>query len=353
MSVITKFIIKRRTEDKSWDVRKLATNVKLITDMNYSAGELDFTLLEVNDGFAVHNGDIVIFNWNHNKTFWGYVFHWEMNKGNNVKVTAYDKMRYLKSTDSMMFPVSTLGQRFNTICNFLEVKHKVVATPSHKLKSEIADDKTYFAMLQSAIDKTRRATGEHYFLRDNYGVIELRKYPHYQIGFILGDNSLVTDYTFSRSIENTANVIKVVKTSEIKGKKKVTTVKSVGKGAKKHQKTSTKTVTTKEGKKISTKSAEGGTVSKWGKLVYTKNITSKTNAAQMKQEAQNLLKQKNKQENQLKLTAIGNVYLQAGNAVMIKIKDLNQIGVGTKRYLIKKATHNFGDNYTVDLELRV
>ncbi|UQS85869.1 hypothetical protein MOO46_07725 (plasmid) [Apilactobacillus apisilvae] len=353
MSNITKFIIKRRTKDESWDVRKLVTDVKLTTDMNYSAGELDFNLIEVNDGFSVHNGDIVIFNWNHNKTFFGYIFNYELNKGGSFKVTAYDKMRYLKSTDSIMFPVSTLGQRFNTICNFLEVKHKVMANPNHKLKSEIADDKTYFSMLQSAIDKTRRATGEHFFLRDNYGTIELRKYPHYQIKFILGDKSLVTDYTFSRSIENTANVIKVVKTSEIKGKKKVTTVKSVGKGAKKHQKKSTKTITTKEGKKIFTKSAEGGTVEKWGKLVYTKNITSKTNAAQMKQEAQNLLKQKNKQENQLKISAIGNVYLQAGNSVMVKIKDLSQIGVGTKKYLIKKAIHNFGDKYTVDLELRI
>lgn len=320
----TKFIIRRRTVDKAWDVRKLVRSAKLIDEMDYTAGEMDITLSEVNDGFAVHNGDIVEVEWNGHKTFYGYVFSWELDKGDEYKIIAYDSLRYFKSTDSIVFPVTTLGQRFNTICKYLGVKHKAIKTPSHKLKAEICDQKTYFSMLQDAINKTRRATGERYFLTDNWGTIELRKYPHYELKMILGDESLVTDYSFKRDIDNTANVIKVVKNDSSRGKKSITTV-------------------TTQGKSIKT----------WGKLVQTKSITQKSNRAQMLKQAKDLLKQKNKQNNELKLTVIGNIWLQAGNSVTVNIKDLKDVGVGNRKYLIEKATHNFGSDYTVDLVLRV
>lgn len=323
-ATFTKFIIKRRTEDKAWDVRHLVRSAKLIDEMDYTAGEMDITLSEVSDGFAVRNGDIVEVEWDGHKVFYGYIFSWELDKGEEYKIIAYDSLRYFKSTDSIMFPVSTLGQRFNTICKYLGVKHKTIKAPSHKLKAQICDQKTYFAMLQDAVNKTRRATGEHYFLTDNWGTVELRKYPHYELKMILGDESLVTDYSFKRDIENTANVVKMVKNDSARGKKSITTV-----------------------------SAQGKSISRWGKLVTSKSITQKTNKAQMLKEARDLLKQKNKQANQLKLTTIGNFWLQAGNSVTVSIKDLKDIGVGSRKYLIKKATHNFGSDYTVDLDLRV
>ncbi|TPR12402.1 XkdQ/YqbQ family protein [Apilactobacillus timberlakei] len=348
--MITKFIIKRRTQNQAWNVKSLVTNVKYSNDMNYAAGELTFDLIEVNDGFAIHNGDIVMFEWDSHKIFKGYVFKYDFKQGATYSITAYDGLRYFKSNDSMVFPTNNLGQRFNTICGYLELPHKVISMPQHKLKAELADNKSYFSMLQSGIDSTRRAGDGHYFLRDNYGMIELRKYPHYQLKMIIGDKSLVTDYTLSRSIDQAANVVKLVKSSTTKGKKKVTTVKTTKKGKKKQ---TTKTVTTKGPKKMSATTAEGSTIDSWGKLIYVKQVTSKANTAQLKQQANNLLKQKNKQTNTLKLTAIGNVYLMAGNSVTVKINDLRQVGIGTKRYSIAKATHNFGDAYTVDLEMKV
>ncbi|TPR21453.1 late control protein D [Apilactobacillus timberlakei] len=322
--MITKFIIKRRTQNQAWNAKSLVTNVKYSNDMNYAAGELTFDLIEVNDGFAIHNGDVVMFEWDSHKIFKGYVFKYDFKQGATYSVTAYDGLRYFKSNDSMVFPTNTLGQRFNTICGYLELPHKVIAMPKHKLKAELSDNKSYFSMLQSGIDSTRRAGDGHYFLRDNCGTIELRKYPHYQLKMIIGDKSLVTDYTLSRSIDQAANIVKVVKSATKKGQKK-----------------------------INTETASGNTIKKWGKLIKIEQNSSKMNAAQMKQHAKNVLKAVNKQTNTLKLTAIGNVYLMAGNSVTVKINDLKQVGIGTKRYLISKATHNFGDAYTVDLEMRV
>lgn len=320
----TKFIIKRRTSNNSWDVRSLVTQAKLTKDIQYNAGEFDFTLNEVNDNFAVHNGDIVIAEWDGVPVFYGYVFIWELERGRQYKITAYDSLRYFKSSDSHVFPVSTLEQRFKTICNILKLKHKIIAHTSHKLKSELCDEKTYFAMLQGFIQQQQRATGHAFFIDDNFGVVELRKCPFNNLNMIIGDESLVTDYTFKRSIDQSANVVRLVKNSNAKGHKSVKTV-----------------------------SANGGNINEWGKLIYTKAVTSKSNDAQMHKAAQDLLRQKNRQANEMKLTCIGNTELQPGNTVLVKIQDLADIGIGTKRFLIKKATHNFSSEYTVDLEMNV
>lgn len=320
--MITKFVIKRRTTSAAWDVSKLVTNVKWSIDMNYSAGELDFQLLEANDGFAPHNGDVVFFEWDNRPIFKGYIFKNELKAGSSYDITAYDALRYFKNSDSLVFPVTTVGQRFNTICKYLKLDHKVITAPKYKLKSELNDNKSYFSMLQSGIISTYKHTGEHYFLKDNYGVVELRRYPYKQLNTIVGDGSLLNDYSLTRSIDQAANVVKVVKSSTTKGKKKT-----------------------------ATEQATGSSVKNWGKLVHIEQTTKKMNAAQMKQLAQQTLKRLNRETTQLKITAAGNVDLQAGNSVVVAVKDLNDVGVKPKRYLIRKAVHNFGTNYSVNLEM--
>lgn len=320
--MITKFIIKRRSGSEAWDVRKLVTSVKWTNDMNFSAGQLNFDMVEVNDAFAPRNGDVVFFEWDNKKIFKGYIFKNELKHGNIYSITAYDALRYFKNNDSIVFPVSTVGQRFNTICKYLKINHKIIKAPKYKLKAELNDNKTYFSMLQNSIKSTYRHTGERYFVKDNYGIVELRKYPHKKLNTIIGDYSLVSDYTLSRSIDRTANVVKVVKSSTTKGKKKTATEKSTG-----------------------------DSIKKWGKLTYVTQSAKKMNSAQMKRLAQNTLKRLNRQKTQLKITAIGNVDFQAGNSVVVAIKELADVGIKPKRYLIRKSVHNFGAAYSVELEM--
>lgn len=322
--MITKFIIKRRTTSAAWDVSKLVTNIKWTNDMNFSAGQLDFNLLEENDGFAPHNGDIVMFDWDNRQIFKGYIFKHELKAGTSYDITAYDALRYFKNSDSMVFPVTTVGQRFNTICKYLKLDHKVINAPKYKLKAEVDDNKSYFSMLQSGIKTTYKHTGEHYFLKDNYGIVELRRYPYKTLNTIIGDGSLLSDYTLTSSIEQTANVVKVVSSSTKKGKKKT-----------------------------ATEQATGGSVKNWGKLVHIEQAAKKMNAAQMKQLAQQTLKRLNRETTQLKMTAVGDVDLQAGNSVIVAVKDLNDVGIKPKRYLIRKAVHTFGAAYSVDIEMEL
>ncbi|MCF6515551.1 hypothetical protein GSH19_05210 [Lactobacillus sp. S2-2] len=324
--MITKLEMRSRNSKNKYDLKNAVSDVKLTTDMNYTAGQLDFSIISTGN-YRVKNGDIVIFNWSKNKTFYGYVFKWDVDEKGKITVLAYDKLRYLKNNDSIVMPVGSISSRFKTIAKRAQIKAKVVKSSSHKLKSELFDNKSYFDILKSGIKATYRATGTRYFLKDNYGTVELRKYPYKTLKLSLGDNYSVISYKMERSIDNAANYIKVVNDDSSTSKKKVTSIKM--------------------------KKAKGNSVSRWGQLTYVDKATGKTNAAQMKERAKKLLKQKNKQTNSLSLTTLGHVDLIAGNSVVVNIKDLKKVGVGKKRFLIKKATHTFGTKYTVDLELSV
>ncbi|MQM78806.1 XkdQ/YqbQ family protein [Lentilactobacillus buchneri] len=345
---ITTFASRTPGSKTLWDLREIVTDVKWVTDMNYSAGTLTFKLVEVDEGYTPHNGDDIWFRWNGKKIFKGKVFNVKYSDDEVFDVTAYDSLRYFKNQDSLVFPASTLSQRFTTVAKLAGVKHKATKT-AYKIPAEVCDSKSYFDMLKTSITRVRRATGNHYFLADNWGVSELRKYPYKKCNFILGDKSLLTGFSFEKSIDDAANVVRIIKENKKKKSRETSTAKTKGK------KTKTTKSTTNDPKNTSyTKTTVAGdSVAIWGKLQYIEKAKDNANAAQMKQRAKDLLKAKNKQTYSLTLKALGNTDLVAGNSVPVQIKSLRQIGFGNKYALIKKATHNFTVDYNVELEMRV
>lgn len=327
--VVSLFTIKTKGAKSYWDVRKLASNVKWTTDVDYSAGQLTFDLVETNEGFTPKNGDEVRFWWNDAKTFYGRIFDVKYTSDEKFSVTAYDNLRYLKNEDTLVFPSSTLTQRFNQVCQLAKIPHKAKVVTKHKLSPVLNDDKSYFDMLKSSIKEARKANGNHYFVADHYGTVELRKAPYYRTKIILGDKSSAESFTFEKSIDNAYNAIKVVKTSK-KEKAKVTATKIVQ------------------------ANKQGNTLQRWGKLQKIEKVTKdKTNLAQMKVRASNLLKLYNRQTYKLSINCTGNQALRAGNSAYVKLASLKEIGLGTKQLVITKSTITFDPNYTADLEIKV
>lgn len=328
-----------------WDLRQLVQpDIKWTTDIDFAAGQLEFKLLEVDEGYAPKNGDIIWFRWDHKKVFKGRVFKFDYDESEVFTVTAYDSLRYFKNQDSLIWPTSNISQRFTKVAKMAGLKHKVVNKSTHKLTPEVCDSKSYFDMLKESFKATQRATGNKYFLFDNYGVVELRRSPHKKVKEYIGDKSSMTKFTYTRSIEDAVNVVRVVRTD--KKKKQTTSATAKTKAAKQ-----TKASEAKDTKlKIVTKS--GGSVARWGKLQTVEKAKDKANAAQMKKKAAEILKSKNKQAHTLKLNALGTLEMIPGNYYPIKIQSLKDIGLGTKYLLITKATHTFSST-TDQVELEV
>lgn len=316
-----------------YDLKNNVKNIVWTTDMNLSAGELTFDLVEdSNDTLVIpYTGDIITFRWDKEKIFYGYVFKYEFKGDTTISVTCYDKLRYLKNQDSIVFKSNTVADRFNEVCKRAGLSHSVKNSPSHKVKAEICDSKTYFDMLKSAIDKTYKSTGDMYFVAANYDKVELRKAPYKKLKIVVDTRTVVTDFNYAVDIENTANVVKVVH----KNKKKSQSESATEKG----------TTFTSEG-------VSGKSVEQWGKLQITVNAKSKANEAQMKAQAKEILKQRNVANKRLSITTKGNTDLVAGNAVTVYLKDMKK---NLADCPILRATHKFGDsdNYLVTLDMKV
>ncbi|MCL0330618.1 XkdQ/YqbQ family protein [Apilactobacillus xinyiensis] len=370
--MITRFTCRTRTSNTIWDIRELANNIKWTLDMNFSAGSLTFDLLEVQEGFVIKNGDVISLYWDKKKIFYGYVFKVSYTSDEKFSVTAYDALRYFKNQDSLVMPISTVSQRFEKVAKMANVKYKTLSSASYKLPAEVFDNKSYFDMVSGGIQKTKRATEKHFFLFANFNVVELRKYPYKQLKLSIGDKSMMESFTLERSIENMANVVRVVREDKKKkGRTSSTadgtksslkesghkTVKRSNRKSKVKKKSKATRSATNDPKNTSFSAQEAvskKSIERVGKLVFIEKAKDKANPSQMKERAKKLLKQKNKQETSLKVTAIGNTDLVVGNSVIIKAKSLNEVGIGTKQYLINKATHYFDDyDYHVDLELRI
>ena len=201
---------KKNGKGTTYDMRKIVANVKWITDLNFSAGELTFDLIQKAHPIIPYTGDIIKFRWSHHKIFYGYVFNYKVKEDNTVSVTCYDKERYLKNQDSIVWKSGTIADRFNNVCKRAGIKHKVVDKPTHKVAAEVCDGKTYFDMLKSAITKTLSATKHMYYVYCNYDTVELRRAPYKKLKIIIGSKSAMTGFSYAVDINDTANVVKVI-----------------------------------------------------------------------------------------------------------------------------------------------
>ena len=313
---------KRNPAGTSYQLKDLAFNIKWETTMDFSAGELTFDLVQPYDQPVIipYTGDIIRFSWDKKKVFYGYVWNYELKKDHIVSVSCYDSMRYLKNEDTLIFKANTAGQRFKTICSKAGIKGAAIKSPTTKLKATIYEGKTYFDMLQDSLNKTLKKSSHKYFLTTNYDTVELRRVPHKKLDFFIGDSSGLIDATYSVDIENTYNTIRVIKSD-----------------SKKHKITAAVTVS-------------GKSPAQWGKLQKVVTPKDKANAAQMKEKAQNELKENNLANKTLSVKCVGDLSLIVGNAVTVKLGDYSK----TFSYApITKAVHNFGTDYTCDLELKV
>ena len=338
----------------TYDLRNVVANVKWITDLNFSAGELTFDLIQKAHPIIPYTGDIIKFRWSHHKIFYGYVFNYKVKEDDTVSVTCYDKERYLKNQDSIVWQSSTIADRFNNVCKRAGIKHKVVDKPTHKVAAEVCDGKTYFDMLKSAITKTLSATKHMYYVYCNYDTVELRRAPYKKLKIIIGSKSAMTGFSYGVDINNTANVVKVIQKDVKKSQSKSATAKQKKANGKNQKTTNAKAKTSKkdEAKRTSFKSvsAKGDSTEQWGKLQVTVNKKNKANHAQMVKQAKDELRKRNRANKELTVDCIGNVDLVAGNAVTIKINDINKT---LKNCPILKAEHEFGTDYMCHLAMKV
>ena len=306
------------------DVSQIVSNITWTTHLEDDPGRLTFDLVET--GLILEEGSVVSFKFEGKDVFLGYIFTRRRTPSKITQITAYDSIRYLKSKDTRVFDASTSPDVFSTLCKHLELNYKIVDNSTFKVAEVVHDNKSYYEMMKYAFDRTLIGTEEMFFVRDNFGILEHCAVSQQLTNLFIGDESLMTNFTFESSINNeTYNQIKLIQENQETVRRDVYMVR------------------------------DGENIRKWGLLQFFESVDENMNEAQIKEKAHQLLSLKNRKTRTLRLTCLGDLRLRAGSGFTLGIRQLDGENIPANQpVFITSCRHTWrGGVHMMDLSVRI
>ena len=324
------------TDDKTFDVSDLVDGIQYSTVLEGQPSKLTFTLQKDPNGkLSVHNGSTVQFRRDGKGIFFGYVFDMGTDATETYKITAYDQMRYLKNETTTYLSGMKVSEVFNKLCNENGLRKFTVVTPCDFIcPDKIYEGQTLFSILKDQITRANIASNgkKYYFIRDNFGTLELNEIGNCKTDLVIGDKSLLSSYQFSISIDkNTYNRFLLVK---------------------------------KDGNSNSLMKyvvEDSGTQKLWGMLQKVINVDENNNKEQMTEIGKQNLTRYNRESRSFKLSALGDDSIFAGSGISVNIPQLRTVKIvdnkETNEFLdmwVVGCTHNFNkDMHTMELDIAI
>lgn len=315
----TELLIANKSSGKIWECSKNTTTVSWSTDRTGSPGTLKFTIIKAGD-LDFSEGDVVRFSVDGQMQFYGWVFTISQDRWGVTEVTCYDRLRYLKANASYAFYGQTAGDMIRQIAADLQVDVGAVADTGYAIPSFVKEDETCLDIIGDAVQQTLLNTGKIFVFYDDGNGVALQEAGNMISSVVIGDQSLLTDYTYQTDIdEQTYNSIKLARSNEDTGRADVFVAQ------------------------------DSANISRWGLLQLYQTVDGDVNDAQVKAQAQASLEYYNKAMRTLKISSLGVPGLRAGQMVLVKIPGLD--GDLNQYVLLEKVTHTWeNDTHTMEFE---
>lgn len=280
-------------------------------------GKCSFTIIP-DSKLHIEEGNAVRLDVNGKSVFFGFIFERSWNSDGQMKVTAYDQLRYLKNTDSYNYTNLSTGEVILMIARDYNLKTGTLIDTGHKI-SRNRPDKTLIDIILDSLDLTLIHTGKIYVLYDDAGSLTLNDAENMKLDIMI-DGSTAQDYDFKISVDSdTYNQIKVYYDDNKTKKREV----------------------------YMTKDTE--TINKWGILQKNESIEKDANGQEI---AERYLGLYNRPTRSLNIKgAFGDIRVRAGCLIPVSL-DLKEMEL--KNYLLVEAvTHNIDEGiHTMDMTLR-
>lgn len=319
-------ILQDNTEGKLYDISELAKGITWTTELSGQPGKLEFSYPSTQN-MTINEGSVVRLKVNSQGVFFGYVFTRKKGTDDNVVITAYDQMRYLKNSDTYVISGMTASGLFSKVCKDFNLQHRVVNASNYVMAPRVYDNKTMFDIIDWGITETLAYENNWYMIRDNFGTLEFVNLNSLKTDLFIGDESLLTDYDFESSIDSdTYNQVKIVKENKTTQKREVYIVK------------------------------DSSTIGRWGMLQYFETADEDLNEAQISERATKLLSLKNRITKKLKVECIGDLRVFAGAGVVFATQELQEFGNASQPqyYMVTSCKHTFSNSdHTMSLDLQV
>lgn len=292
--------------------------IQWTTERSGSPSTLKFTV--VKDGtVSFQEGDAVRMKVDGQNVFYGFVFTKKRNKEQNIEVTAYDQLRYLKNKDTYVYENKTASQVIQMIASDFNLNLGTIEPTKYVIESRVELDQSLFDIIQNALDLELQNKKELFCLYDNFGSLTLQNIASMKLDLLINDES-AEDFDYTSSIDQqTYNKIKLTYDNEEAGEREVYIAQDSSKQ------------------------------NQWGILQFYEKLQKGENG---KAKADALLQLYNKKTRNLKVNnCLGDVRCRAGSMPVVQ---LNLGDIVTSNYMIvEKATHTFNnDQHLMSLVLR-
>lgn len=189
-------------------------------------GKCSFTLIP-DSKLQIEEGNAVRLDVKGQTVFFGFIFERSWNSDGQMKVTAYDQLRYLKNKDSYNYDNLSAGEVIQMIAGDYNLQTGTLVDTQDKL-SRNEKDKTLFDVILNALDLTLIHTGKMYVLYDDAGKLVLNNVENMKLDLMINDTT-AQDYDFKVSIDSdTYNQIKLYYDNNDTKKREVYMTKDTG-----------------------------------------------------------------------------------------------------------------------------
>lgn len=310
-----------------WDISQIVSSVTWKTSLIGKPSSVDLTFIKggiyQDQSFTVNPGDVIrIRSVEPNADlFYGYVFEVNDGQEEDVQIKAYDQVRYLLANDTYVFKNVTATEIVQRIAKDFNLRIGTLEDTRYRIPTLVEDGKKLLDIICRALDLTLMSSGKNFILLDEFGSLTLKNTDNLMVDFIIGDQSLMVDYDYTRSIDESYNKIKLVQDNKKTKKRDVYIAQ------------------------------DSANIERWGMLQLFQKVDEGLNGAQVNEVLQTLISTKNREMKKFRIEAIGDVRLRAGNYLRIAIGNL---AIDNQPFRIDECTHKFdGGEHTMTLELKV
>lgn len=313
-------LIANKRSGKIWDVVNCTQTASWTTNRTGSPGTFKFTLNKCAD-IAFLEGDVVRFSVDGELQFYGWVFTKAKNRWDEIEVTCYDRLRYLKANASYAFYDYKVGDMITQIAADFQLDVGNVADTGYAIPSFIKEDETVLDMIGEAVQQTLLNTGKIYVFYDDGNGLALTEAADMISPVMIGERSLLTEYEYKTDIdEQTYNSVKLARPNEQTGRADVVIAE------------------------------DSSNIGQWGLLQLYQTVDGNVNDAQMKAQAQASLAYYNRRMRTVKVNSLGVPGLRAGQMVLMKVPGLGDINLD-QYVLLEQVTHTWeNDVHTMEFE---
>lgn len=218
--------------------------------------------------------------------FRGIIFRRDIDQTGAMRIIAYDENVYLtKNMDTRKFVNMTASQIVRKLCTEFGVNLGDITDTKYVIPKLILRDMTLWDMFTTALTVTRKQTGRRYFVYAENGRLNLAERKERTAAYLIESDSNLMTASYSQSIEDLRNQVRV-----IGGKEEAPIIAAV---------------------------SDSASIARYGTMQHLENADSEATVSEIRQLADQLLRDLNVIDDEATITALGYDDTYAGVSVYV------------------------------------